>query len=599
MDRFTLQSHPEPLHGPGHIRSLRLKSIATATNTNWRWPVSIISTSFAIGYGVTCCTSTSSVEMDWPVTVGAYGTFTLIAWVLFLLYDLQHRPHHLSLLKQLSLFGHAMPGYAFLGAAVLAQRSTDYHLVWLIFLLVFRYWRTAVQIFFWTKYKPALPTGNDEFKPSDCTAICATVGPEGNLVFDELTASVLVNKPACLIFACNTIDAADQVRKFLKDFRPMFEAGNTRYQRMYNLSGFSFDRYTEIRIVDVGVSNKRHQMVAGIQHIDTPIMISVDDTAVWSPNWLAGSLPAFNDSKVGLVGTRKWAKRLPRYNDMTAGYLTNLWYKYISGFWNVMGGVYLIRHNFEIKSMNAADGGVFCISARSNLIRTEIVKTDEFCHAFTNEYVLPLGPRFKGFGPLNTDDDNFVTRYVINNGWDVKAQCAPDTTITTLIGTYPTNFKFTKQCTRWSRSTFRQNPLALFADRTVWSKWPLTTWVTFIPWLYNAAAFWDALALYMLTKTNLYAQAEHPRLLAAALLYVFQLTKLVKTHEWWLAYPLDFVLYYVIPAYPLFTYYHSLKKVYSALTFWNTEWSGRPDLPAPEKAEFVEEGVGTLEKAKM
>lgn len=536
------------------------------------------------------------VETDWPVMASVYCTLGLILWVVFLLHDLQGRPDQLPLLKQLRMFGHVIPGCMYLGVAVLAQTSTDYYLVWLGFLLVFRYWRTAVQIFFCTKYKPALPTGNDKFKPSNCTAICATVGPEGNLVFDELTASVLVNKPACLIFACNTQEAAEQIRKFLTEFQPMFETGTTRYQRMHNLPGFHFEKYTEIRIVDVGVSNKRHQMVAGIQHIDTPIMISVDDTAVWSPNWLAGSLPAFNDDKVGLVGTRKWVKRLPRYHDPSAGPVKNVWYKYISGFWNTMGGIYLIRHNFEIKSMNAADGGVFCVSARSNLIRTAIVKNDKFCHAFTNEYVLPLGNWFKGFGPLNADDDNFVTRYVINNGWDIKAQCADDTTMTTVIGMYPKGFKFDKQCTRWSRSTFRQNPIALFVDRTVWSKWPLTTWVTYLPWLYNAAAFWDGLAIYMLTKTDLYAESSHPYLLAFGLFYVFQLTKLIKTHEWWVAYPMDFVLYYLIPAYPLFTYYHSFKKVYTALTFWNTEWSGRPNLPPPEKMGSVEEGSTATKK---
>lgn len=589
------------LHGTCHVPSSSLKSIASPTNINWLWLISVLSTGLVAGCGAAYwyVQIGHSVESDWPVTVGVYSTLVLIAWALFLIYDLRGRPRRSSLPEQLSVLGHTIPGYALLGAAVLAQSSTDYYLVWLGFLLVFRYWRTAVQIFYWTKYKPALPTGNDAFKPSDCTAICATVGPIGNLVFDELVASILVNKPACLIFACNTIDAADQVRHFLTDFRPTFEAGNTRYQRMYNVPRFFFETYTEIRTVNVGISNKRHQMVAGIQHIDTPIMISVDDTAVWSPNWLVGSLPAFNDDKVGLIGTRKWVKRLPRYNDLNAGPIMNAWNKYISGFWNTMGGLYLIRHNFEIKSMNAADGGVFCVSARSNLIRTEIVKNDKFCHAFTNEYVLPLSTRFKGFGPLNADDDNFVTRYVINDGWNIKAQCADDTTMTTVIGMYPKGFKFDKQCTRWSRSTFRQNPIALFVDRTIWSKWPLTTWVTYLPWLYNAAAIWDGLAIYMLTMTNVYAESSHPKLLIFTLIYVFQLTKLIKTHEWWIAYPMDFVLYYLIPAYPLFTYYHSFKKVYTALTFWNTEWSGRPNLSSHEKADFVEEGVTIPEKLKQ
>jgi cellulose synthase/poly-beta-1,6-N-acetylglucosamine synthase-like glycosyltransferase len=524
--------------------------------------------------------------MDHPTTAGAYATLAMFAWIIFLLYGTRNRPRPLSLSKRLGMFCHVIPVATFFVASILAQSSNDYYLVWLGFLISFRYWRTAVQAFFWTQYRPALPTGDDKFKTSDCTVICATVGPEDNLVFDELTASILVNRPARLIFACNTVKAADDVRKFLVDFRPWFEAGTTHYQRAYNIPSFPLEKFTEICVEDIGVSNKRQQIVAGLRHVKTPIMVSVDDTAIWTPQWLARSLPAFNDDKVGLVGTRKWVKQLPRHTELNAGHLKNLWNQYISGFWNTMGGVYLIRHNFEIRSTNCADGGVFCISARSNLIRSEIVQNDDFCHDFTHEYVLPLGTWFKGFGPLNADDDNFVTRYVINKGWDIKVQCGEDTTMTTILGVYPKGFKFPEQCTRWSRSTFRQNPLALFVDRTVWIKWPLTTWTTYLPWLYNAAALWDGLAIYILTRTNMDATSSHPYLMIIALFYLFQLTKLIKTHEWWMAYPKDFCMYYVIPAYQLFTYYHSFKKLWTAITFWNTEWSGRPDLPPPEKPEM-------------
>lgn len=537
-----------------------------------------------------------TIKMDRPTKVGWYATIGMFAWVLFLQYDLRRLPTKSSLFKRIGLFCHTIPAVTFFGTSVLAQYSADYYLVWLGFLLVFRYWRTAVQVFFWLQYKPALPTGDDKFKTSDCTVICATVGPEDNLVFDELTASILVNKPARLIFACNTVKAADDVRNFLVKFRPWFEAGTTRYQRDFELPGFPLEKFTEISVEDVGVSNKRQQVVAGLKQVKTAITVQADDTAIWTPEWLIRSLPAFNDDKVGLVGTRKWVKQLPRYVQLEAGYLKNLRNQYVSGFWNTMGGLYLIRHNFEIRSMNCADGGVFCISARSNLIRTEIVQNLEFAHEFTHEYILPLGTWFKGFGPLSTDDDNFVTRYVINKGWDIKVQCGEDTTITTILGMYPKNFKFIEQCTRWSRSTFRQNPLALFADRTIWSKWPLTTWVTYFPWLYNAALVWDGLAIYMLTQTNFYAASSHPYLLILGLVFLFQLTKLVKTHEWWWAYPKDFLLYYMIPAYQFFTYYHSLMKIWTAVTFWNTEWSGRPNLPPPEKPEMDLKNPPTPEK---
>lgn len=548
----------------------------------------------AYAYSVFTRAPRIAAHLDWPTTVGLQLTLLLFAWVLFLQRDLKRHPHRLSLGRRLGLFGHVVPGLAVAGSGIAAQSAADYYTVWLAFLLVLRYWRTAVQIFFWARYAPALASGADVFSAADCTAVCATVGPEGNTVFDCVVAAVLWNRPARVVFACNTAAAAEAVGGFLESFRGEFEAGATRYQREHGLAGFAVGEHTQIRVVCVGVSNKRRQMVAGLAHVETAVMVSVDDTAIWAPEWLAGSLPAFNDARVGLVGTRKWVQRLPRHHDASASAVTNLWNAYVSGFWNAMGGVYLIRHNFELRSTNAADGGVFCVSARSNLIRSAIVKHAAFAEAFTNEYVLPLGTHFRGFGPLNADDDNFVTRHVLRAGWEIKAQCAEATTMTTTIGAWPAGFKFPSQCVRWSRSTFRQNPLALFVDRSVWSRWPLTTWLTYLPWLYNAALLWDALAVYVLLQTDLYAASAHPRLLLLALVYVFQLAKLVKTHEWWVAHPADFVLYYLIPAYPLFTYWHSLLKLYTALTFWNTEWSGRPTLGV--EADGESNGESTPQK---
>jgi hypothetical protein len=40
-------------------------------------------------------------------------------------------------------------------------------------------------------------------------------------------------------------------------------------------------------------------------------------------------------------------------------------------------------------------------------------------------------------------------------------------------------------------------------------------------------------------------------------------------------YPVDFLLYFVIPAYPMFAYWHSLLKIFTAFTFWDLAWSGR------------------------
>lgn len=184
------------------------------------------------------------------------------------------------------------------------------------------------------------------------------------------------------------------------------------------------------------------------------------------------------------------------------------------------------------------------------MIRTEIVKNVLFADAFLNENVLRFGDNFPGWGPVTADDDNFLTRWVINHGWDVRIQSSREATMSTTLGAYP--LKFPDQCKRWSRTTFRQNPIALFVDRTVWWKWPLTVWTTILPWLYNAALFWDCLAVYTLTQNDMYTQSHYRAAVLYGIVGFIWITKLVKTVPWFWAYSTDFFLYFMIPAYPLF-----------------------------------------------
>jgi hypothetical protein len=51
------------------------------------------------------------------------------------------------------------------------------------------------------------------------------------------------------------------------------------------------------------------------------------------------------------------------------------------------------------------DGGVFVVSGRALVILTEIVQDDNFRKAFTNKRFF-----FGLFGPLNPDNNNFITR---------------------------------------------------------------------------------------------------------------------------------------------------------------------------------------------
>ena len=513
----------------------------------------------------------SSVKMDAPTIAATVLLCATFFWTTFLIHDVRRRPDPPSVLRSAGLLCHNIPAIFVLGTTITAQTVEDTALVWFVALLVFRYWRTLANIYFWFQYELAVGTADPKITPDSCTVIVPTVGPTGNKVYDEMVAAILVNRAARLIFSTNTAFAAQQVENALPTILADVEAGITTYQQQHGLG--PMEVITEIRVLNANVSNKRQQVVHAFSNVETGILVMVDDTAIWHPHFLHATLPAFQSENVGFVGTRKWVKRLPRPRDSTVNVLVGFWKQYIAGFWNTIGGLYLIRHNFEIRATNAADGGVFCVSGRSSLIRTDIVKNNLFTGAFLNEYVLRLGDSFPGWGPVTADDDNFITRWVINHGFDVKIQSSKEATMTTTLGAYP--LKFPDQCKRWSRTTFRQNPIALFVDRTIWWKWPLTVWTTMFPWLYNAALFWDSLAVYTLMQTDLYAQSDHRAAILCGFVGFIWMTKLVKTIPWFWAYPMDFVLYFVIPAYPLFAYWHSLLKVYTAFTFWDLAWSGR------------------------
>ncbi|KAI8937729.1 hypothetical protein NX059_005429 [Plenodomus lindquistii] len=513
----------------------------------------------------------SSISSEGSVSAAAVFVLLNFLWTVFLIIDANQRKQPISAVASLGLFCHTIPSILLLTTVVTAQQAEDGILVWFIALVTFRYWRTIVNIYFWFQYKLATQSDGENVSPGDCTVIVPTVGPSGNSVYDEMITAILYNRPARLIFSTNTESAANDVKAYMPSLLADIEAGTSTYQLQYNLGAFT--PTTEVVVINASISNKREQVVYGFRKVATSILVMVDDTAIWHPKFLLATLPAFSNSKVGLVGTRKWVKRFPRPNNPQLGFFTNLWTAYVAGFWNTIGGLYLIRHKFEIRATSTADGGVFCVSGRSSLIRTEIVNCKEFSDAFTNEYILRLGDSFPGWGPVTADDDVFITRWVINQGWDVKIQYSKESTMITVLGKYP--LKYPSQCQRWSRTTFRQNPIALAVDRTIWWKWPLTVHTTYFAWLYNAALFWDSLMVYTLTQTSLYAESSHPARLLCAIVGVIWMSKLVKTIPWFWEYPADFFLYFVIPAYPLFAYWHSLLKVYTAFTFWDLAWSGR------------------------
>jgi cellulose synthase/poly-beta-1,6-N-acetylglucosamine synthase-like glycosyltransferase len=196
----------------------------------------------------------------------------------------------------------------------------------------------------------------------------------------------------------------------------------------------------KIKVLSIARANKRCQMCAALPLVDTKITIFADDDVIWPPTLLPWVLAAFEDEKVGGVGTSQRLRREKNPN-----------------FWNFLGAAYLLRRNWDIVACNRIDGGLPCLSGRTVAYRTKIIQDQEFNYAFTNE-------TWRSF-QLNADDDNFLTRWLMENDWDIRIQKHRECEVQT---TLEDNSKFLLQCLRWARSNWRSNLKSLVIERTVW-----------------------------------------------------------------------------------------------------------------------------------
>lgn len=269
-------------------------------------------------------------------------------------------------------------------------------------LFTFRYLRYIVHnITGLILYRPALPKHRPAFSNRDVAVIIPTVAPN-TAAFLKCCESLLANFPKVLIISTVGIKLEEATRNIFKqhDLKTRFPD-------------------TELIIVRTDEANKRRQIVAASWHIEseaTPITVAVDDHVYWPPSLLEFLLPAFEDPKVGLVGTSKKVIR-DRADSL---------YK---SFTNFIACLYLERDNFRIRSEPYIDSGVFCVSGRTCAILTEILQNEDFRRGYSNEMFF-----FGLFGPLNPDDDNFVVRYILRNGWKAAFQCMPECTIVTPLG---------------------------------------------------------------------------------------------------------------------------------------------------------------------
>lgn len=466
---------------------------------------------------------------------------------------------------------------------------SDSAMIWFLVVFTCRYARLFLSIYSFYRYKLATPVASPSVTNEDVTIIIPTVSCSevDNPDFEECITTCLINKPAELLVVTDNAERAVEAEAVIQGIRKKLQTDMSILKHL----GPKDVSAVEIKVLSSGIASKRRQVAFAVPYVTTSLILFVDDHVFLPPKFIPSVIPAFEDGRVGLCGTNKEVRRqTPKARTLTG--------RYFEAFWNVMGAVYLARHNFEIRATNALDGGVFVVSGRAQVIRTQIVQDPEFLKGFLNErflfgtlppnsntplarhvarYVFGVEPtESENARGLDPDDDNFVTRWVVRTGWGVKIQYSEDTKIETTLGVYP---KFIQQCLRWSRTTIRSNPCSLLTDRVIWRRWPVTVWTTYIACLFNFALIWDPVMMHALTRTQLYMNSENKAWIACVFVGWIWATKLVKPLNYFISHPMDLLLFFFpLPAGPLFSYFHSFLKAWSVLTFWDGTWSGRPNL---------------------
>ncbi|GIK05268.1 hypothetical protein Aspvir_009372 [Aspergillus viridinutans] len=173
----------------------------------------------------------------------------------------------------------------------------------------------------------------------------------------------------------------------------------------------------KIIIVTAPLANKRHQLIVGVKAARGKIFALVDDDVYWRVDTVVSYLLApFEDAEVGAVAGIQSAEVPPERQD--ARVITP---------WEATATFDLNQWKSSREVHFAADGGCWCLSARTLFIRASILQDQSFADAYTQEVI---GRRI-----VNTADDN-----------------TPEAEVTTNI---PRDHRFVWQLLRWDRGNFR------------------------------------------------------------------------------------------------------------------------------------------------
>ncbi|PHH59589.1 hypothetical protein CDD82_2434 [Ophiocordyceps australis] len=401
-------------------------------------------------------------------------------------------------------------------------------------LWVHRYTRLLVHCVSHWSYKSKPLADKPSFTADDVTVIIPTIHHDFEQLRESL-GSILRCRPAELVL----VTTHDKVRA-LRALTDSLDSLATR-----------------ISVLDTAIANKRLQVCEALPRVTTAITIMADDDVTWPPQLVRWILAPFEDEAMGGVGT---CQRVRRERDG----------RWQTAVWNWLGAAYIERRNFEVSATHNMDGGTSCMSGRTGAYRTSILTEHAFVDGFKTE-------KWRHW-TLNADDDNFVTRWLVNHGWKTWVQYSPECEVET---TLEHGAKFLFQCTRWARSNWRSNWTSLVRERTVWRRQPWCTYALHIATFTSLAFVVDPLLLWACWRAF---ENEPPRLrcavFVAQLAFMFLFTKTVKLWGLLWKHPSDLVY---LPVSVLFGWFHGFIKLYALATLNMTSWGSRADGDANDQ----------------
>ncbi|KAK7184386.1 hypothetical protein DPSP01_013830 [Paraphaeosphaeria sporulosa] len=259
------------------------------------------------------------------------------------------------------------------------------------------------------------------------------------------------------------------------------------------------DLTDKITILVAPVANKRQQIMMGARKATGKIIALVDDDAYWRGSGVMPyMLAAFEDSSVGgVAGLQSPEIPLERQD---ASVIT---------VWEAAAALDMFKMNHDQPVRFTADGGLWVLSGRTVFIRAAILKDPHFAEAYTHQVI--------DGKIVNGADDVWVTEWILDHGWKICVQNAPEAEIFTNV---PHDRKFLLQNLRWERGNFRSFWERIFGNpgyrtmkqrhphltsvmiekltRPVWVSAYIVAWSTTLqtaPWLAATFLLWMTLGM--------------------------------------------------------------------------------------------------------